>query len=81
MTATTSATRHLIDDAPLTRYHRRLIAACSGGPFLDGYLLSIVGVALAGAAAELGWVRELGLAGAASLVGLFLGEPAPRSGD
>ncbi|MFP3459622.1 MFS transporter [Arthrobacter globiformis] len=74
MTAISSASGHLIDDGPLTRYHRRLIAACSGGPFLDGYLLSIVGVALAGASAELGLgAGELGLAGAASLVGLFLG--------
>ncbi|MFE4835661.1 MFS transporter [Arthrobacter sp. NPDC056691] len=75
MTATTAApSAHLIDDGPLTRYHRRLIAACSGGPFLDGYLLSIVGVALTGASAELGLGSvELGLAGAASLVGLFLG--------
>lgn len=54
MTAISAPTAHLIDDGPLTRYHRRLIAACSGGPFLDGYLLSIVGVALAGAKAELG---------------------------
>jgi putative MFS transporter len=74
MTAITAPSGHLIDDGPLTRYHRRLIAACSGGPFLDGYLLSIVGVALAGASAELSLgSAELGLAGAASLVGLFLG--------
>lgn len=74
MTAISAPSGHLIDDAPLTRYHRRLIAACSGGPFLDGYLLSIVGVALAGASAELSLGSvELGLAGAASLVGLFLG--------
>jgi putative MFS transporter len=74
MTAITAPSGHLIDDGPLTRYHRRLIAACSGGPFLDGYLLSIVGVALAGASAELSLGSvELGLAGAASLVGLFLG--------
>ncbi|WP_336715574.1 MFS transporter [Arthrobacter sp. USHLN218] len=71
---TSAATPHLIDDGPLTRYHRKLIAACSGGPFLDGYLLSIVGVALAGASTELGLgAGALGLAGAASLVGLFLG--------
>ncbi|MFJ4171160.1 MFS transporter [Paenarthrobacter sp. NPDC089714] len=74
MTAISAASAHLIDDGPLTRYHRRLIAACSGGPFLDGYLLSIVGVALTGASAELGLGSvELGLAGAASLIGLFLG--------
>ncbi len=67
-------TTHLLDDSPLTRYHKRLIVACSGGPFLDGYLLSIVGVALTGAKTELGLdASTLGIAGAASLVGLFLG--------
>lgn len=67
-------TPHLIDDSPLTRYHKRLILACSGGPFLDGYLLSIVGVALAGAQSELGLsASTLGLAGAGSLIGLFFG--------
>jgi putative MFS transporter len=65
---------HLLDDSPLTSYHRRLIVACSGGPFLDGYLLSIVGVALTGAHTELKLsASTLGIAGAASLIGLFLG--------
>ena len=63
-------TTHLIDDSPLTRYHKKLIVACSGGPFLDGYLLSIVGVALAGASADLDLdASTLGFAGAVSLVG------------
>ncbi|GCE36659.1 Major facilitator superfamily (MFS_1) transporter [Rhodococcus wratislaviensis] len=67
-------TTHLIDDSPLTRYHKKLIVACSGGPFLDGYLLSIVGVALAGASADLDLdASTLGFAGAVSLVGLFFG--------
>jgi putative MFS transporter len=67
-------TSHLIDDSPLTRYHKRLIVACSGGPFLDGFLLSIIGVALAGANADLGLdALTLGLAGAVSLIGLFVG--------
>ncbi|MBV6762836.1 MFS transporter [Rhodococcus opacus] len=67
-------TTHLIDDSPLTRYHKKLIVACSGGPFLDGYLLSIVGVALTGASADLDLdASTLGFAGAISLVGLFFG--------
>jgi len=31
-----------VDDAPITGFHRKLAAACSGGPLLDGYLLGIV---------------------------------------
>ncbi|WP_200846877.1 MFS transporter [Arthrobacter sp. 18067] len=65
---------HLIDDSPLTGYHKRLIAACAGGPFLDGYLLSIIGVALTGATSQLSLTPgEVGLVGAVSLVGLFVG--------
>jgi putative MFS transporter len=37
-----------VDDAPIRGFHRKLIAACSGGPLLDGYLLAIVGIALPG---------------------------------
>ncbi|WP_159706609.1 MFS transporter [Arthrobacter sp. 18067] len=67
-------TTHLIDDAPLTKYHKRLIAACSGGPFLDGFLLSIIGVALTGASMDLALdAATIGIAGAVSLVGLFVG--------
>lgn len=67
-------TTHLIDDSPITGYHKRLILACSGGPFLDGYLLSIVGVALTGAQHALNLdTSALGFAGAASLIGLFFG--------
>lgn len=65
---------HLIDDSQLTKYHKRLIAACSGGPFLDGFLLSIIGVALTGANADLHLnAATLGIAGAVSLIGLFVG--------
>lgn len=67
-------TTHLLDDSPLTRYHRKLIFACAGGPFLDGYLLSIIGVALIGAKADLDLTAsDVGIAGAISLVGLFFG--------
>src|SRR6478672_9227816 len=68
------ATTHLLDDSPLTRHHKKLILACSGGPFLDGYLLSIIGVALMGAQADLNLnASTVGVAGAVSLVGLFFG--------
>jgi putative MFS transporter len=65
---------HLLDDSPLTGYHKRLILACSGGPFLDGFLLSIVGVALTGASTDLALnSSSLGIVGAVSLIGLFVG--------
>ncbi|MER6983696.1 MFS transporter, partial [Streptomyces carpinensis] len=63
-----------IDEAPLSRFHRKLTWACAGGPFLDGYLLSIIGVALAGMSSELHLsTGEESLIGAAALVGIFVG--------
>jgi putative MFS transporter len=63
-----------IDDAPLTPFHRRLMYRCSGGPFLDGYILSIVGVAATGMTTDLKLsVSALSAVGAAALVGIFVG--------
>ncbi|MFB7476952.1 MFS transporter [Kitasatospora sp. NPDC056184] len=63
-----------IDNAPYTAFHRRLALACSGGPLLDGYILSIVGVALIGMRPELGLsTADVSLIGAAALVGMFVG--------
>ncbi|QQE79110.1 MFS transporter [Alicyclobacillus sp. SO9] len=63
-----------IEDAPLTPFHQRLTVYSSGGPFLDGYTLSIIGVALTqlGPQLNLGPVWS-GLIGASALVGLFIG--------
>ncbi len=36
----------VMDEAPTSRFHRKLLIACCGGPFLDGFVLSIIGVAL-----------------------------------
>ncbi|WP_327141628.1 MFS transporter [Nocardia sp. NBC_01327] len=64
----------VIDDAPFTGFHRRLSIACSGGPLLDGYILSIIGTALIGMTAELNLsTGDTQLIGAASLVGMFIG--------
>ncbi|MFW0797603.1 MFS transporter [Gordonia sp. CPCC 205515] len=64
----------VIDDAPTSRFHRKLLIACCGGPFLDGYVLSIIGVAMVGIKADLGpSSSEVGLIGAASLIGIFFG--------
>ncbi|HJD82457.1 MFS transporter [Kitasatospora aureofaciens] len=63
-----------IDNAPYTAFHRRLALACSGGPLLDGYILSIVGVALIGMRPDLGLsTAQVSLIGAAALVGMFVG--------
>ena len=35
-----------IDSAPLNSFHKRLTLFSSGGPFLDGYILAIIGIAL-----------------------------------
>ncbi|MFD0330587.1 hypothetical protein ACFQZC_26245 [Streptacidiphilus monticola] len=64
----------VIDTAPYTRFHKRLALACSGGPLLDGYILSIVGVALIGMQPQLGLsTADVSLIGAAALVGMFVG--------
>ncbi|RNG18382.1 MFS transporter [Streptomyces botrytidirepellens] len=63
-----------IDEAPLSGFHRKLTWACAGGPFLDGYLLSIIGVALVGMSNELQLTTgDESLIGAAALVGIFVG--------
>lgn len=64
----------LIDDAPVTKFHKKLTVFSSGGPFIDGYALSIVGIALITMVPALGLNPvEIGLIGAASLVGIFAG--------
>lgn len=64
----------VIDDAPFTGFHKRLAVACSGGPLLDGYILSIVGTALIGMTKELDLsTAEISLIGAAALIGMFIG--------
>jgi putative MFS transporter len=64
----------VIDTAPYSAFHRRLALACSGGPLLDGYILSIVGVALIGMTPELGLsTADVSLIGASALIGMFVG--------
>src|SRR5699024_5724424 len=63
-----------VDDAPLTAFHYKLTFYSSGGPFLDGYALSIIGIALITMQPGLRMTTvEVGLLGAASLVGIFAG--------
>ncbi|MBV9844658.1 MAG: MFS transporter [Kutzneria sp.] len=69
-----SRSANYLDDAPHSRFHTRLTLQCSGGPFLDGYALSIIGVAMAGMTADLRLSEvSAGLVGAAALIGILVG--------
>lgn len=64
----------VIDDAPITGFHKKLTLYSSGGPFIDGYALSIIGVALITLQPAMGLTTaEVGMVGAASLIGIFVG--------
>lgn len=65
---------NVIDESPLTPFLKRLCLYCSGGPFLDGYILVIIGPALVQLAPHLHLdAYWSGMIGAASLAGLFAG--------
>jgi len=63
-----------IDEAPLNSFHLRVVAYTTGGYFVDGYILGMIGIALALLAPQLGlgavWS---GLIGASALAGIFIG--------
>ncbi|MFJ2300401.1 MFS transporter [Oerskovia paurometabola] len=71
---TAAPARVMLDDVEMTPFLKRVTLFSSGGPFLDGYVLSIIGVALIqlGPALDLDatWTAVVGVA---ALVGLFLG--------
>ena len=63
-----------VDDAPLSPFHKKLALYSSGGPFLDGYVLSIIGVAMVQITPQLDLSDSAqGLIGASALIGIFLG--------
>lgn len=65
---------HVLDDAPLSGFHKRLALYAAGGPFLDGYILSSIGVALVVATPQLGMSAAMaGLVAAGALVGMLFG--------
>ncbi|WP_327147803.1 MFS transporter [Nocardia sp. NBC_01329] len=63
-----------IDRAPLTRFHLKLTAFSAGGPLLDGYIVTIIGLALVtlGPALDLD-ATQTGLAAASALAGILVG--------
>lgn len=62
------------DDFELTPFLKKMILFASGGPFLDGYVLVMIGVALSQLGPELNLdTHWSALIGAAALAGLFVG--------
>lgn len=63
-----------MDDVPLNKFHLRVTAYTTGGMFCDGYILGIIGFALAlmGSQMHLNSVWN-GLLGASALIGIFFG--------
>lgn len=66
--------KRTIDDVAMTPYLGKVTFFSSGGSFLDGYVISLVGVALTQLTPQLGLVAsETAAIGAASLVGILFG--------
>ncbi|MFE4351680.1 MFS transporter [Peribacillus butanolivorans] len=66
--------RNIVDDSPLTKFHMKLTIFTAGGPFLDGYILSIVAMALIplNQSFEINGLWN-GLLGSSALIGIFIG--------
>ena len=63
-----------IDDVEMSPFLRKIVLFSSGGSFLDGYALSIIGVALVQLGPALGLTAtDQAMIGAASLAGIFVG--------
>jgi len=63
-----------LEDIPLNSFHKKLTVYSAGAPFLDGYILSIIGIIILPMSEALQLTsNQLGLIAAASLVGMFLG--------
>ncbi|MFC2996410.1 MFS transporter [Acinetobacter sichuanensis] len=63
-----------LEEVPLNKFHKKLTIYSAGGPFLDGYVLSIIGVVMLqiSSALHLTLFWE-GLVAASALVGIFFG--------
>lgn len=69
-----SASTSLIDEAPLNRFHLLMTIYTGGGPFLDGYILSMIGTILVQATPALQMSDTwAGLIGASALIGVLIG--------
>ena len=73
-TTVTARSGVTLDSAKLNGFHAKLALFSSGGPFLDGYILSIIGIAMVQIQAQ--WDMSAlwaGLIGSSALIGVFLG--------
>jgi len=69
-----SRAKIMLDDVGMTPFLRKVTFFSSGGPFLDGYVLAIIGVALVQMGPHLDPEGQWSaLIGAAALIGLFIG--------
>ncbi len=63
-----------IEDVPLNRFHKLLTVRSAGGSFVDGYVLSIIGIAMSAVSPALGLTSFWeGLIAASALIGIFFG--------
>lgn len=63
-----------VEDVPLNRFHQLLTVRSGGGSFVDGYVLSIIGVALVQMSAGLSLTAFWqGMIAASALIGIFCG--------
>lgn len=69
-----TSTSNLIDEAPLTSFHKKLTAYSSGGPFIDGFAIAIIGFTWSSMSTAMTvTTADKGLIAAAVLVGIFVG--------
>ena len=69
-----TTTSNLIDEAPLTSFHKKLTAYSSGGPFIDGFAIAIIGFTWSSMSTAMTvTTADKGLIAAAVLVGIFVG--------
>ncbi len=67
-------TSHSIDDARMNSFLRKVVVFSAGGSFLDGYVLSIIGVALVQLVVHLNLsATDSAAIGAAAMVGILVG--------
>ncbi len=72
--ATKRVVRKTLDDVSMTPFLRKITFFASGGAFLDGYVLSLIGVALTQIVPAFSLATEQSaLIGASVLVGIFFG--------
>ncbi|WP_413098289.1 MFS transporter [Streptomyces sp. Inha503] len=66
--------RNVIDDAPMSSFHWRVSLLSAGGPFLDGWVLSIIGIVLIQAEPALDMSSlDVALTGSMALAGMLVG--------